>query len=169
MLVAVNFCLFCLWRPEHCCWKAFVGPKRHYQLAFSASTPTVAHMNDKHKRLFKDNWQGWQIIFQNLSDNNSLRACCYYGAISPFVECAPPYFIEMHICLSHCLPALLFSIQQWPIAPCHTIPHLSGLKSNYHFNLLSAFVPQCIWLECWQHAWVLVCIVEIIMWTPSHN
>lgn len=74
MLVAVNlnFCLFCLWRPEHRCWKAFVWPKRHYQLAFCASTPTVAHMNDKHKRLFKDNWQGWQIIFQNLSDNNSL-------------------------------------------------------------------------------------------------
>lgn len=58
----------------------------------------------------------------------------------------------MHICLSHCLPAPLFSIQQWPIAPCHTILHLSGLKSNYHFNLLSAFV----------HAWVYLWLTEVL-------
>lgn len=57
----------------------------------------------------------------------------------------------MHICLSHCLPALPFSIQRWPIAPCHTILHLSGLKSNYHFNLLSAFV----------HAWVYPRLTQV--------
>lgn len=53
---------------------------------------------------------------------------------------------------SHCLPAPLFSIQQWPIAPCHTILHLSGLKSNYHFNLLSRFV----------HAWVYVQLTGVL-------
>lgn len=70
----------------------------------------------------------------------------------------------MHICLSHCLPAPLFSIQQWPIAPCHTILHLSGLKSNYHFNLLSAFVHAWVYLQLTQVPAACVCVCKCGWW-----